>query len=179
VFTDWRMWVNLFDVVESSGFGVRSMIVWDKSSPGMGRGWRSQHELVMWGARETPPFDKHASGQGNVVQAARTGNDLHTTQKPVDLVAKLLSVVPFAGTVYDPFAGSGTTLIAAHLTGRTAYLCEMDPAYADVIARRWQEHVGDLPVLESTGEAVDFTLGDLADGETSRTDHETGDRVGV
>ncbi len=157
VFTDWRMWTYLFDLVEASGFGVRSMIVWDKSSPGMGRGWRSQHELVMWGARKTPPFDKHASGQGNVVQAARTGNDLHTTQKPVDLLAVLLETVPFVATVYDPFAGSGTTLIAAHRTGRTAYLCELDPGYADVICRRWQEHTLQMPLLAATGEPHDFT----------------------
>ena len=63
-FTDWRMWVHLFDIVEGSGYGVRSMIVWDKGHPGMGRGWRSQHELIMWGCRSTPPFDKHASGGG-------------------------------------------------------------------------------------------------------------------
>ena len=52
VFTDWRMWVNLFDVVEAYGYGVRSMIVWNKESPGMGMGWRSQHELIMCGTRE-------------------------------------------------------------------------------------------------------------------------------
>ena len=45
VFTDWRMWIYLYDIIEKSGFGVRSMIVWDKETPGMGVGWRSQHEL--------------------------------------------------------------------------------------------------------------------------------------
>jgi DNA modification methylase len=44
VFTDWRMWINIFDVVESSGYGVRNMIVWDKGTPGMGAGWRMQHD---------------------------------------------------------------------------------------------------------------------------------------
>lgn len=47
-FTDWRMWNALFDIFESSGYGVRSMIVWDKGTPGMGLGWRSQHELCMF-----------------------------------------------------------------------------------------------------------------------------------
>lgn len=159
VFTDWRMWVYLFDVVESCGFGVRSMVVWDKGTPGMGRGWRSQHELVMWAAKSMPPFDKHMSGQGNVVQASRTGNDLHTTQKPVDLLAALLEVAEFAATVYDPFAGSGSTLIACERQARVAYLCELDPAYSDTICRRFQEYTGVEPVLDATGQAHDFTAG--------------------
>src|SRR5262249_1875562 len=75
VFTDWRMWVNLFDVAESSGFGVRAMIVWDKGTPGMGRGWRAQHELVMFASRAVVDFDKHLAA-GNVVALNRTGNPL-------------------------------------------------------------------------------------------------------
>jgi DNA modification methylase len=50
VFTDWRMWVNLFDTVESAGFAVRNMIVWHKDYAGMGVGWRTQHELVLFGS---------------------------------------------------------------------------------------------------------------------------------
>ena len=69
VFTDWRMWVNLFDVVESSGYGVRSMIVWNKEFPGMGMGWRSQHELIMCGTRENAMWSKHMDAQGNVITA--------------------------------------------------------------------------------------------------------------
>lgn len=142
-FSDWRMWVHLFDVVESCGFGVRSMIVWDKTHPGMGRGWRSQHELIMWAAKVTPPFDKHGAGGGNVIQAKRTGNDLHTTQKPVDLLTGLLEVAAFAVSVYDPFAGSGSTLVAAAQTGRRSYSMEIDPAYCDVIVNRWQQLTGE------------------------------------
>jgi len=141
VFTDWRMWVYLFDIVESTGYGVRSMIVWDKGSPGMGRGWRSQHELIMWGAKETPPFDKHAPGVGNVISASRTGNKLHTTEKPVELLVELLDNVPFCSTVYDPFIGSGTTLIAAQVTGRQCYGLELDPHYCDVVVQRYADFV--------------------------------------
>jgi DNA modification methylase len=126
-------------------FGVRSMIVWDKGTPGMGRGWRSQHELVMWGSKQTPPFDKHMAGHGNVIQAQRTGNDLHTTQKPVDLIVELLGVTEFARVVYDPFAGSGTTLVACEQVGRTAKLCELDLAYCDVICHRYQQLTGVKP----------------------------------
>jgi DNA modification methylase len=159
VFTDWRMWVNLFDVVESSGFGARAMIVWDKGSPGMGRGWRSQHELVMWATKETPPFDKHMGGVGNVIQAARTGNDLHTTQKPVDVLRHLAEVADFADPVYDPFGGAGSTMVAVTDLNRVCLTMEIDPAYVDVSVKRWQEYTEDEAVLEATGETFALTEG--------------------
>lgn len=155
VFTDWRMWTYLFDVMESTGRNVRNMIVWDKGTPGMGRGWRAQHEIVMWGAARTPPFDNHAQPLGNVLQSKRTGNVLHTTQKPVDLLVQILNTSPFGQTIYDPFAGSGSTLIACEETDRTALLVELDPAYADVICRRYQDYTGIKPTRD--GERYDFT----------------------
>jgi DNA modification methylase len=135
VFTDWRMWVNLFDVMESSGFGVRNMIVWDKGSPGMGMGWRTQHELVMFASRAAVQFDGHKA-QGNVISASCTGNPDHPTQKPVELLSAILEVTDMAKTVYDPFLGSGGTLVSAHRLGRVCYGCELDPKYADVVLRR-------------------------------------------
>jgi DNA modification methylase len=143
MFTDWRMWVSLFDVAESSGFGVRSMIVWDKGSPGMGRGWRSQHELVLHAAKQPIAFDNHAA-QGNVLSFPRTGNPLHPTQKPVELLQVIIRNTPGA-VIYDPFAGSGTTLIAADLEGRTCYATELDPGFCDVILDRWEQHGGAAP----------------------------------
>lgn len=148
-FTDWRMWVWLFDIVESNGYGVRSMIVWDKGTPGMGRGWRAQHELILWGTKATPPFDKHASGVGNVLACSRTGNVHHTTEKPVELLTQLLGNTPFVETVADPFLGSGTTLIAAEQLNRTCYGMEIDPHYCDIIVRRWEDFTGQKAVLDA------------------------------
>ena len=156
LFTDWRMWVNLFDVVEASGYGVRNMVVWDKGSPGMGMGWRTQHELVMFAAAASVKFDNHKA-QGNVIATKRTGNDLHPTQKPVELLERILDVTDMARTIYDPFGGSGSTLVACQNLGRTAYLVELDPNYVDVICRRYQEQTGDNPVLESTSGTHDFS----------------------
>lgn len=156
VFTDWRMWVNLFDVVESSGYGVRSMIVWDKGSPGMGMGWRAQHELVLMASAATIKWDKRGAAAGNVVRAQRTGNPLHPTQKPVELLEHLIATTTPVRTIYDPFAGSGSTLIAADRTGRTCYAMELDRTFCDVILTRYQAATGTQPVLERTGEAVDF-----------------------
>ncbi|KKX97731.1 DNA methyltransferase [Microbacterium sp. Ag1] len=80
----------------------------------------------------------------------------HPTMKPVELVERMLvnSCAPGAW-VADGFGGSGSTLIAAHRLGRKAFLVELDPAYADVICRRFQEHTGIVPVRG--GEPVDFT----------------------
>lgn len=57
--------------------------------------------------------------------------------------------------MFDPFGGSGSTLIAAHRLGARALLCELDPQYADVICRRWEEHTGVTPIRD--GEPVTFT----------------------
>lgn len=150
-FTDWRMWINLYDVAESSGYGVRNMIVWNKGTPGMGQGWRSQHEIVMFGAKATVRFDGRKA-VGNVIDCQRTGNPLHPTQKPVELLCKILEVTAMAERVYDPFAGSGSTLMAAEHMGRAACLIELSPMYCDVTVRRWQEHTGLAATLESTGQ---------------------------
>lgn len=151
VFTDWRMWGYLYDLMESSGYGVRSMIVWKKPNPGMGRGWRSQHELIAWGCNQTPPWDQRATGMGNVLEHPRTGNDLHTTQKPESLVGDLLrNVAEFTHGVYDPFGGSSTTLMAAHELNLPARVMELDPGYADTSLNRALERGLD-GVRESDG----------------------------
>lgn len=151
VFTDWRMWTYLFDLAESSSAGVRSMIAWNKGTPGMGLGWRSQHELVLWAARKSPPYAKGFSGVGNVISIGRQKNELHTTQKPVEVMQVLLQGAPFARTVAEPFAGSGTTLIACEIEGRDCLAMELDPLYVDVIVRRWQTFTGQQATLEGDG----------------------------
>lgn len=141
IFTDWRMWVYLFDLVEGSGLGVRNMIVWNKKSPGMGNGWRAQHELVMFAHRTKPKWDNH-KGYGNVLEATRSGNELHPTQKPVEILEKLLDNTQWAEGVLDTFGGSGTTLIAAESVGQASYIMEMEPGFVDVIVRRYIKTTG-------------------------------------
>lgn len=146
VFTDWRMFVNLFDTVEASGFGVRNMIVWDKGTPGMGVGWRSQHEVCLFGSRSAQKFNPHLA-QGNVIQCKRTGNVNHPTEKPVELLYKILRVSDMATDIYDPFSGSGTTLIACEqLENRRCFAMELDPHYCDVIISRWEQMTGQTAV---------------------------------
>jgi DNA modification methylase len=145
VFTDWRMWTVLFDVVESCGFGVRNMIVWDKGTPGMGKGWRTQHELVMFSSRSALEFDDKKA-IGNVVQAQRTGNVHHATEKPVDLLVRILTVTDMVASVYDPFLGSGTTLIACEQLGRAAFGLELEPLNVQTAIDRWEGFTGQKAV---------------------------------
>lgn len=97
--------------------------------------------------------------QSSVLHADRpTRSEDHPTSKPVALLTRLIDNSSQHGDlILDPFGGSGATLIAAHHTHRTAALVELDPRYADVICRRYQEHTNTVPVLEATGEPHDFT----------------------
>ena len=139
IFTDWRMWVYLFDLMEGASFGVKSMIVWNKKTPGMGLGWRSQHELVCFGNRAKTHFDNH---KGYGIECTRSGNELHPTQKPEEVFEILLDNMEWAAGVYDPFGGSGTSLAAAEAKGQTAYVMELKPEYTDVIVKRWIRQTG-------------------------------------
>ena len=141
IFTDWRMWTYLFDLVEGAGLAIRNMIVWNKKTPGMGNGWRAQHELVMFAHRTKPKWDNH-KGYGNVIECTRSGNELHPTQKPVEILEKLLDNTEWAEGVLDTFGGSGTTLIAAETVGQPSYIMEMEPGFVDVIVRRYIKTTG-------------------------------------
>lgn len=143
LFTDWRMWTTLFDVVESAGYPVRSMIVWNKGSPGMGSLWRTQHELVMFGTRDGKKREKGQAAWGNVIDCPRSGNEHHYTQKPVALMSRLMegdAVSPRGKcAIYDPFAGSGSTLLAAEQAERLSFGMECEPKWCDTVVRRWEE----------------------------------------
>ncbi len=113
-------------------------------------GWKAGAQHYWCGARD----------QGNVWHFDKPArNDLHPTMKPVALVERAIrnSSKP-RETVLDCFGGSGTTMIAAERTGRRAVLLEIDPAYADVIVRRWQDTTGEAAVLEDD----DRTFADVA-----------------
>lgn len=80
----------------------------------------------------------------------------HPTMKPVALLeGLLLNSCAVEDVVFDPFGGSGSTLIACERRKRTCYMVELDPAYCDVIVRRWQEFTGKQAVLEATGQPFD------------------------
>jgi DNA modification methylase len=111
--------------------------------------------------------------QGDVWQIKKPQkNDLHPTMKPVELVERAIRNSSRPGdVVMDPFGGSGTTMIAAHKSGRKARLIELDPKYVDVIVRRWQGYAGAQAIRQSDGVVFDA----LSSGGELRQDVAAGD----
>ena len=103
----------------------------------MGQGWRSQHELVACGVKVKVPFDK-SKALGNVVDVPRTGNVWHDTEKPIDLLAAIIDVTNVATVVVDPFAGSGTTILAADRLSKPCRACELDKVHVAKALERCQ-----------------------------------------
>lgn len=118
-----------------------------------------QPDLEKLSKAELLDIAKAAYGQTTIVRADKPNASVdHPTAKPVALLAQLIENSSRHGdVVLDPFGGSGATLIACHRTGRRGALVELDPIYADVICRRYQEHTGEKPILNATGEPHDFT----------------------
>jgi site-specific DNA-methyltransferase (adenine-specific) len=131
---------------DESGLTVRQCLVWVKSVHALGRQdyhWRHEPCLYGWadGAAHTWLSDRTQTTVLEFDKPAK--NTEHPTTKPADLFSYLIgnSCKP-GGNVLDPFAGSGTTLIAAELTGRTACLVELDPRYCDVVITRFESVTG-------------------------------------
>jgi len=137
MFCDWRMAPTLIPAIESSGLRYQNLIVWDKKHMGLGQGFRHRQELIMHMTAGSPEY--HDKGTANVLSCGRVSaaDREHQTQKPVDLMAQLIKVVsPPGGVVLDPFAGSGSTLVAAKVTGRHWIGIERDPGNCDIANRR-------------------------------------------
>jgi DNA modification methylase len=132
-----------------------TFIIWAKNTFTMGRSdYQRQYEPILYGWKEgTDHYWCGARDQGDVWFVKKpVANDLHPTMKPVELVERAIrNSSKSRDTVLDPFAGSGSTLIACEKTGRQARLIELEPRYCDVIIRRFEEFSGKRAVLESDG----------------------------
>jgi len=146
------------------GFDLRSQIVWAKKSLVMGRGhYHWQHETCCYAVRrgrrehwhgprkETTLW--HIATQADAVADAAT---IHSTQKPVECMRRPMenSSKP-NDQVYEPFSGSGSTLIAGEMAERQVFAMELNPAYVDVAVRRWQRFTGLVATLAGDGGTLD------------------------
>lgn len=156
VFTDWRQWANLVDLLEAGGLASRGMIVWDKGWSAWGGLWRPTFELVAFSSRISNTRSKGVASKGAIIRANRTGNKWHYTEKPVEVFRALFEGDAIAegradAFVLDSFAGSCSSLLALRLLGRRGAGIEVEPPIVDVALRRWRETTGLDPVRERDG----------------------------
>jgi DNA modification methylase len=156
---DWRHMSEVQRAAEGIYTELKNLIVWVKDNGGMGTFYRSRHELIFaYKNGSAPHINSFELGQHgryrtnawqyrgvNTLKAGRLEElELHPTVKPVAMIVDAIKdVSKRKGIVLDLFGGSGSTLIAAHKTGRRAYLCELDPAYCDRIIQRWEAYAKD------------------------------------
>jgi DNA modification methylase len=144
----------------AAGFDIRMQIIWGKQQFAIGRGnYHVQHEPCWYAVRR----GKTAHWNGDRTQStlwlidkphkSETG---HSTQKPIECMKRPIENNSRPGeSVYDPFVGSGTTIIAAEMTSRVCLALEIDPVYVDVAVRRWQDYTKQQATLEATGQTFD------------------------
>jgi len=156
---DWRHMPEMLAAGEELYTELKNLIIWVKDNGGMGTFYRSRHELVFAFKHGAAPhinafeLGQHGRYRTNVwqyrgVNTLKAGRmdelALHPTVKPVQMIADAIKDVSARGDiVLDLFGGSGSTLIAAHKTGRRAFLCEIDPVYCDRIIHRWEIYARD------------------------------------
>ena len=132
-----------------SGFKLAACLIWRKQSAVLGRGdYHFQHEPILYG--EALAIEELASSIISVPKPAKS--DLHPTTKPVALIERMVAnSSPAKGLVLDPFGGSGSTLMACELLGRSCRTMELDPRFAEVIIRRWQDYTDGQALREADG----------------------------
>lgn len=151
VFCDWRMQPILELAIESAGLRYQGLVVWNKGNMGLGLGFRHQHELIMHFTFGAPEY--HDKGTPDVLTVSRVSIEdrKHQTQKPVELLSYLIRVVaPIGGIIIDPFAGSGSTCVAAKKMGRRYLAFEIDPMTCDLARERVRNTQSPLLMPEPT-----------------------------
>ena len=159
---DWRHIRELQDAADAADLELKNLCVWNKTNGGMGAFYRSKHELIFvfkhgdaphinsFGLGETGRYRTNVWDYAGISSIGSKRDEelaMHPTVKPTALVADAIKDCSRRGDiVLDPFAGSGTTLIAAEQAGRTARVIEFDPLYCDTIIRRFETLTGKAAV---------------------------------
>ncbi|MCC6786758.1 MAG: ParB N-terminal domain-containing protein [Hyphomonadaceae bacterium] len=168
---DWRSLGSMTAAGAAAFTEQKALIVWVKTNAGMGSLYRSQHELIFLYKKgkaahtNNIKLGQHGRNRTNVwtypgANAFGKGRDAalaaHPTVKPTALVADaLLDVTRPGDVVLDPFAGSGTIILAAEKTGRRACAVEIEPHFVDVAVQRWQTMTGKSATL--AGSQLNFS----------------------
>ena len=162
----WHGALHATTVAESllaAGFNVRSQIIWAKDRLVLSRGdYHWQHEPCWYAVKKTGKGhwagDRKQTTLWQISNKDQDAETVHGTQKPVECMRRpILNNSSPGQAIYEPFMGSGTTLIAAETTGRVCLGIELNPAYVDVAVQRWQQFTGQTAALDGT----DQTFADL------------------
>lgn len=141
----------VMNAINEAGLFYRQTLIWKKNAFTLGRPYRKQFEVAIFGSVGKDYNWYNGQGEPDVLEFNRPMKSIeHPTMKPVALFDYQMKNSSKPGDiVLDLFGGSGTTMIAAEQNGRAARLMELDPRYADVIIKRWEELTGDTAVLVS------------------------------
>jgi len=154
----WHGALHATTVAESlgrEGFHIRAQIIWAKERLVIGRGdYHWQHEPCWYAVRSKGHWtgDRKQTTLWNIPSGKQDSETQHSTQKPVECMRRPMQNNSSPGqAVYDPFLGSGTTLIAAETIGRACFSMELEPAFVDVAVHRWEAFTGQKAALLSNG----------------------------
>lgn len=140
--------------LQDSGFVLRMQIIWAKSNFPIGRGdYHVRHEPCWYAVREGKVAKRNDDRTQTTLWEINLDKNVeggHSTQKPVECMARAIRNHD-APEVYEPFCGSGTTIVACEQLDRRCFAIEIEPVYVDVAVRRWQKLAGKDATLESTG----------------------------
>jgi DNA modification methylase len=158
----WHGALRSVPVAESltrEGFTIRAQIIWAKERLVIGRGdYHWQHEPCWYAVRTKGNWtgDRKQTTLWTIPSGGQDTETIHGTQKPVECMRRpMLNNSSPGQAVYEPFLGSGTTLIAAQTSGRSCFAIEVDPLYVDVAIRRWQAFTGEKAMLLADGRTFD------------------------
>jgi DNA modification methylase len=168
---DWRHMGEMLAAGKSAFTEFKNLVVWNKTNGGMGAFYRSKHELIFvfkqgtaphtnsFGLGETGRYRTNVWDYAGISSISSSRGDelaMHPTVKPVAMIADAIRDCSKRGEiVLDGFGGSGSTLMAAEKTGRSARLIEYDPLYCDTIIRRWEAYTGKSATLASSKQKFD------------------------
>lgn len=165
--------------LESSRFGIRASIIWIKQHFVFGRGdYHWQHEPCWYAVRKGAKGHWAGDRKQTTVWQIQNPNPMggsrddgqtgHSTQKPVECMRRPIANHD-AREVYDPFLGSGTTMIAAEMEGRACLGMEIAPQYADCAVTRWANFTGKAATLEATGQTFAEVAAERAEKPKRKT----------
>ena len=165
------------DSLIASDFTLRSQIIWNKSVMAMGRGdYHWKHEPCWYAVRGTGNWSGDRkqttvwdfASPLHIMSGSKEEKTPHPTQKPVECMKRPIENNSSPGqAVYEPFSGSGTTIIACEMTGRICFAIELNPTYVDIAVRRWQNFTGKQATREADGALFD----EVANGKTRTPAH--------